>query len=80
MFQITTIGLKSLEAQLAEKAASGNGLAHEVLMKLRACSNDDGRIEYLREFVQQAQQAVFWAKEIAAKIERACAKRERAKR
>ena len=79
MFQMTTIGLKSLEAQLAEKAASGNGLAHEVLMKLRACSNDAERIEYLRGIVEQAQQAMFWAKEFVAKWERRCLKREKAK-
>lgn len=80
MFQMTMEELRVFETRLADKAACGNGVAHDTQAKLRACLNDAERIEYLRGIVQQAQQARFWAKEFVAKWERRCLKIKRERR
>lgn len=77
LYIVTTQELRIFEARLADKAARGNCMALEMQKKMRACSNDAERIEYLRGFVEQAQQAIFWAKEFVAKWERKCLKKER---
>lgn len=80
MFQMTLQELRAFELQLADKVLRGSGLAHDTQARLRACLNDAERIEYLRSLVEQAQQAIFWAKEFVAKWERACLKREKEKK
>lgn len=62
MFQMTSQELRTFEARLADKAARGNGVAHDTQEKLRMCSNDVERIEHLRGIIEQAQRAAFWAK------------------
>ena len=70
MFQMNTQQLRVFETQLAFKAERGNSLAREIELKLRAMSHDAERIEYLRGIVEQARQAVFWAREFVLKWER----------